>query len=805
MKCSRREMIKAAAAAAALGIAGRPTTAVADNTVFFHRSQCRFCGTGCTVMAGIKNGRVVAIKGDSDSPINNGRLCVKGYSLPHILYGRDRLTHPLIRQKDGSYKKASWNAALDLIADTFAESIREHGKDSVAWYGSGQNTTQEAFAANKLFKGIIGTANVEGNPRLCMASAVGGYLNSYGTDEPAGTYDDLDVSDCFFIIGANMAECHPMLFRRILNRKAVNRQRVKIIVADPRSTITAGEADLHLKFRPGYDMYLLNAMAQVIVEEGMADEEHLGYCAFRQGLKSKGKFIGLAAYADFLADYTPEKVAAKIEVPAADIRRAARWFGRKGAAAMTIWTMGINQRTKGVQLNCQLTNLNLLTGKVGRPGCDALSLTGQPNACGGTREQGGLTHILPGHRAVANPEHRREIAGIWGVPVEWLPNKPTGTAVNMFSRLNQGKIRCIWINTTNPGQSLPNCDLYRKGMEKAFTVVSDIYPTRTTELASVILPSTMWVEKEGVMGQTDRRSQFIPAVADGPGEARSDFRQIKEIARRIAKRLDRKTRYRVTDPMTGRVKEIKITYGLGFETEEDAWNEYRLTTRGQDVDLWGATYAKLKKHAGGVQWPCPDTAMNNRGSAKRFISKDHARKVFGTTTRRYPTGYVTLYDQHLAEKGLPGPYNYYGEHPFHKEAEGKAIIRVLGAGLDLEMPGRDYPYVLNTGRVIEHWHSGTMTMRVEMLRALNPAAYVEVSAADAAELKLADGDELTLISRRGRIILPVWITDRARPGMFFVPWFDENKLINKLTIDVAESWSGAGEPDFKVCAVRVEA
>lgn len=803
MKISRRELIKASAAAAAVSMAGLPGKMAMGDSVVYGRAQCRFCGVGCTVLAGVRDGKVVAVKGDADSPINFGRLCMKGYSLSHIMYGKDRLTKPMIRQAGGKYKPVDWDVALDYVADKFVTMINQHGVDSVAWYGSGQNTTQEAFAANKLFKGIIGTANVEGNPRLCMASAVGGYLNTFGADEPAGGYDDFENCDCFFMIGSNAAENHPMLFRRVIDRKSAYPDRVKVIVADPRYNPTARYADLHMKFKPGYDMYLLNAMAYVIVEEGLVDEDHLKYCTFRVGLKTTGEFTDLAAYKKFLVDYSPEKVEKIAGVAAADIRKAARWFGRKGFSAMSIWTMGINERTKGVHLNCQISNLNLLTGKIGKPGSDALSLTGQPNACGGTREQGGLTHLLPGHRAVANAKHRQQIAEIWGVPVEGMPAKPSAHAIKMFSNLHDKKIKAIWINTTNPGQSLPNCDKYRKAMQEAFTVVSDIYPTRTTELASVILPSAMWVEKEGVMGQTDRRSQFIPKLIDPPQGARADFWQIREIAGRIAKKLGKKTNYRVIDPATGKVKMVREVYGLGFENEKEAWDEYRLCTKGQDVDLWGATYEKLKAHAGGIQWPCPAVDFDNRGTAKRYINKDYAMKQFGTFRRPYKTGYVTLYDQHMEDKGITGAISYYGGHPFHKEAGDKAIIRILAAGLDFEMPDKQYPYVLNTGRVIEHWHSGTMTMRVKMLREMNPAAYVEVAPEDAKELGVGSGDKLKLSSRRGKIVLPVWVTDRARPGMVFVPWFDEKQLINMLTIDDLESLSGAFEPDYKVCAVQL--
>jgi nitrate reductase NapA len=804
MAISRRDFIKASAAATALAMAGLPAKVLADEKITYGSGQCRFCGTGCSVLAGVKNGRVVAIRGDADSPINFGRLCQKGYSLPHIMYGKDRLTSPLVRQKDGSYKKVQWDAALDLVADKFAELIKKHGPDSVAWYGSGQNTTQEAFAANKLFKGIIGTANVEGNPRLCMASAVGGYLNTFGADEPAGGYDDFDLSDCFFIIGSNTAEAHPILFRRVIDRKSAYPDRVKVVVIDPRLNSTARYADLHLQLKAGYDTHLLNAVAQVIVEEGLVDEEHLQYCTFRKGLKDQGDFVDLAAYKVFLADYAPEKVAQTMGLKADDIRTAARWFARKGHESLSLWCMGVNQRTFGVQMNCQLHNLHLLTGKIGRPGSDSLSLTGQPNACGGTREQGGLTHVLPGHRAVANARHRAEIAEIWGVPAQWLPTKPTGPAMNLFHRLSTGEVKAIWINTTNPGQSLPNLAKYREAMRNAFTVVSDVYPTRTTELASVILPSAMWVEREGVMGQTDRRSQITNKLVEPPAGTRTDFWQIRELAGRIAKRLGKKTDYRIVDPMTGAVKKTRQIHGLGFETEEEAWNEYRLCTRGTDVDLWGATYEKLKAHAGGVQWPCPSTEFDNRGTAKRYISKGHAAATAGAVTKKYRTGFVTLYDQHLEEKGMPGPINYYGGHPFHKGAASKAIIRVLPAGLDFEMPDAEYPFVLNTGRTSEHWHTGTMTMRVKLLREISPAAYVEVAPADARRLGVASGGKLKLLSRRGEIVLPLWVTERVPEGMVFVPWFDENMLINLLTLDDPRSWSGAAEPDFKVCAVRLE-
>jgi nitrate reductase NapA len=723
---------------------------------------------------------VVAVEGDRKNPVNYGRLCIKGFNLPYIMYGDDkvkRLTRPLIRfdtSKKGTmdgFREATWDEALNLIASKFKEFIETHGKDSVAWYGSGQNYTEESYAANKLFKGFIGTANVEANARLCMASAVGGFLKTFGLDEPVGGYIDIDYADTFFLIGANMAECHPMLFRRVVDRKYSDPDRVKVIVADPRRTPTAEFADLHLQFKPGTDVAMVNAMAYVIIEEGLYDNDSLQYVKFSSGFG--GEEMTFGEFREFLTDFTPEKVEELTGVRAEDIRLAARWFGRKGHNTTSMWTMGLNQRRAGVEINTQIHNLHLLTGKIGKLGCDSLSLTGQPNACGGIREQGGLTHILPAHRKVANPKHREEIARIWRVPVENIPDKPTYHTVAMFEAVNKGKIKGIWINTTNPAQTLPNASKYWEGLKKAFVVVSDVYPTVTVRYADVVLPSALWVEKEGVFGCTERRSQLVEKCADAPGEAKPDFWQIVEVAKRMG-------------------------YDLGFETEEEAWEEYRLATKGTDMTLWGATRGKLKKISGGVQWPCPSTDWNNMGSAKRFVTKEFARMMNnGKTIVRYADGYATLYDQFLEEEGSTSPVNYYGKG-------GRAIIYAHEYLPPAEEPDEEYPFVLNTGRVLEHWHTGTMTMRAKMLRQLQPEAYVEIHPDDARRIGIVNGQQVKLVSRRGELVVKSWVTPRPRRGVVFVPFFDENKLINMLTIDTPESLSKAKEPEYKICAVRVE-
>jgi len=500
---SRRSFLEASAAASALAaLGGMPgvrqamaaTVAGGEKWV---KSVCRYCGTGCGLFIGVKDGKVFAVKGDKDNH-NAGFLCLKGFLLPQILTAPDRCLHPLVR-KEGKLVRASWEEAMSLVASKFKEAIEKHGPDSVAFYGSGQGLTEETYCANKLFKAGIRTNNVEGNPRLCMASAVAGYVTTYGKDEPMGLYEDIDHADVILLIGSNTAEAHPIVFQRVVRRKETGRG-VKVIVLDPRFTPTSRIADLHISFTPGNDLAILNAMAHVLVKEGMVDEGFIAkHVAFGEGTEVNK---GFEDYKAFLAEYTPEKAAAIAGCRPEDIVTAARWFGERGKAATSMWTMGLNQRTKGVWANNLVHNLHLITGKIGTPGNTPFSLTGQPNACGGVRDGGALSHLLPYGRLVANDVHRAEMEKLWGVPEGTLKPKPGLSTVDMFRALEAGDIKCMYIMCTNPGQSLPNVNRYRKAMERAdaFVVVAEAFhPTRTSELADVVLPAALWAEKEGCM------------------------------------------------------------------------------------------------------------------------------------------------------------------------------------------------------------------------------------------------------------------------------------------------------------------
>ena len=489
--------------------------------------MCRFCGTGCGVMVGMTDGRVVDVRGD-ELAHNKGVICIKGSMLPELTRIPGRLTSPKIR-KDGRLVDASWDEAMSLVGSRFSDSIRQFGRDSVAFYGSGQLFTEESYTANKLFKAGIGTNNVDGNPRLCMASAASGYIATYGKDEPPGCYADADFAHVFFIIGANPYECHQPIFERIRQRKRLHPETV-IVCVDPRRTKTAEHSDIHLPVVPGTDLLLLNAMASVIFEESLQDQGFIDkHVRFSDGEQD----VDQAAFRQFLQAYAPEKVEQELGVSATDIRRVAFLFARS-PATMSLWTMGMNQRVQGVFLNSMLNGLHLVTGQIGRPGATPFSLTGQPNACGGVRDTGALSHALPGGRLVANPDHRREMEQIWGVPAGTISDKPGFDAVNLFRAMEDGRVKAALIMCTNPGASLPAAGRYHAAMEKCFTVVSDVVEDSETQRhAQVVLPAALWIEKEGVTGQGERRYQLTPKLLDPPGQARSDLAILVDLADRL--------------------------------------------------------------------------------------------------------------------------------------------------------------------------------------------------------------------------------------------------------------------------------
>ena len=753
MKFSRRDFLKAIAVSAAMMAAGcgnkRDTQkgpVEQKDAEKWVKGVCRYCGTGCGVLAGVTGGKIVAVKGDPDCAVNKGRLCVKGILLPKIMDTPDRLKKPLIK-KDGKFVEASWDEAMNLIVEKFKESIEQYGPDSVGFYGSGQTFAEETYVMQKIFRAGIGTNNVEGNPRTCMASAVAGFVTTYGADEPMGTYADIEAADTFFLIGSNSAEAHPVLFSRIVDRKNSD-PNVKIIVADPRKTRTADIADYYLPFIPSRDLALMNAMAYVIIEEGLTDEKFIAdHTEFMKGASDK---LTYDEYKAFLQDYTPEKVAPACGIPAETIREVARLFADPKRNTMSMWCMGFNQRTRGVWANNLVHNLHLLTGKICRPGNTPFSLTGQPSACGSVRETGGLSHILPAHRFVANEKHRNELEEIWGVPKGTMPSKPGYHTLEMFKAAVTGDLKCLWVMTTNPGQSLPNLNYYRPGMEKVFMVVSETYhPTRTSELADVVLPAALWMEKEGVYGNGERRTNHIAKAVEPPGEARSDLETIIDFGKRMG-----------------------FEKLVPFKTPEEVWAEYQKCQEGTDMQM--ASYRRLRE-GHGFTWP---VAPDPDSSPETYI--------------RYAEGY--------------DPYVKEGEGiKFYCRKNNRAVIYARPQIDAQEMPDEEYPFFLTTGRMLEHWHTATMTMNVPELKNAAPEMYVEVNEEDAKRLGINEGDLVNITSRRATCKFKAKINGRGKPmpGLVYVSFHDkeDDRLINKVLLDAFDP--GSKQPEYKVCAVQI--
>lgn len=796
----RRSFVKASAMAAATAAACGSARAISlplfgeqpDGTSLkWQKAPCRFCGTGCHVMVGTENGRVVAIQGDQKAEVNKGLLCVKGYHVGLALYGKDRLTTPMLR-KNGRMVPISWDEAIDTIAARIAANPK-----AFALYGSGQWTIGEGFAGNKLMKAGLGSNQIDGNPRLCMSSAVTGFLSTFGVDEPPGVYDDLDACDVAIMWGNNMAEMHPVLFSRLVDRRARG-EKVMIIDMTTRRTRTSDHADHVLLFKPHGDLAIANGIAHLLIKNSTFDRSFVEkHCNFRQlGASADGAappdMLGVPMtfdeFAKAVEPYTPEKVEELSGVSADAIRMLGALFGRRDISINSLWCMGMNQHTRGTAINCLVHGIHLLSGHFGKPGDAATSLTGQPSACGTVREVGTLCHLLPGGLLVANAEHRAIAEKLWNVPAGRIAPRPGYHTVEMFKRFNTptdqgGDITTMWVQVTNPGHTLPNLRrnfLAKKDLADKFLIVSDVYPTATTELADLVLPSAMWVEKNGMYGNSERRTQQWFKMVSPPGDARDDCWQLIAVSRRLLdmghegmKDIDGRWIFHTTDKAGKEVPIWDWARYYDVNVDERLFEEYRPFTTKKHKNL--APYQEYVKSRG-LRWPVvqqPDGAW--RETRWRFSE----------------------FDDPNVEKGK-------GFQFYHSVTrDDKALIWFRPHEFPPEMPDNDYPFWLCTGRVLEHWHSGSMTRRIPQLHRAMPRAYVEMHKDDAARLGVRSNDIVTIRSRRGELDLPVWIGGRGdpKPGEVFVPFFDEGKLINLVTLDEYDPYSR--QPDYKKCAVTI--
>ncbi|HVG78842.1 MAG TPA: nitrate reductase [Patescibacteria group bacterium] len=577
----------------------------------WQRTLCPYCGVGCGLLVEVRDGAVTRVKGDPDHPANFGDICAKAVHLPPVLRAPDRLLYPQLRtRRDRERERVPWATALRYTAERLREIVATHGRDAVAVYASGQLSTEEYYLAGKLTKGFLGTNNLDTNSRLCMASAAVGYARSLGADGPPGAWADLERADCFLLIGTNTADCHPIAFKRIRRRKQEAPDDVTVIVADPRWTQTADLADLHLALRPGSDIALVNGMLHVLWRENLLDQRFIDEHT-----------SGWNALRAVIAHYPPARAAGLTGLSTESLVKAARAFGR-ARAALTLWSMGVNQSSVGTDKNAAILNLHLATGQIGRPGSGPLSLTGQPNAMGG-RETGGLSHLLPGYRSVSDAPARAAVERHWGVAPGTIAPRPGRAGLEIFEGLAAGDVRAVWIIATNPAASLPDLDLVEKALRQAeLVIVQDAYhPTETTRFADVLLPAAQWPEKDGVMTSSERRLTLLPKLVEPPGEALPDAVIIARLA-------------------------AELGHKAAFDHAGSAaiFDEFVALTAGRPCDYSGASHARLAAE-GPLQWPVP--AATHPGTERlyddgrfptpdghaRFVAVEHAEPLEPTDAR----------------------------------------------------------------------------------------------------------------------------------------------------------------------------
>jgi nitrate reductase NapA len=607
-----------------------------------------------------------------------------------------------------------------------------------------------------------------------MASAVAAYLQTNGSDEPSGTYADFESAKCFFITGHTPSEAHPILMRRIWDRKRRDPS-VKIIVCEPRKTKTSDIADLWLPIDPGTDLWVFHAMAHEIIKNGWHDKEFIArQVRFvnngERGAITDNDVVKFDDYVKFLEPYTPEAAARRSKCPAQSIRTAAEWFANSGAT-MSTWCMGINQRVEGVFANQLIHNLHLITGNIHKPGADPFSMTGQPNACGGVRETGALSHLLPGCRPIVNAAARAQVERAWGVPAGRIDPAPGMPMMTMFGNFgaendNTKPVKAILISTTNPAHSLPHLNKYLPGMRDGFLVVLEIFPSRTTQLADVVLPAAFLYAKGGVYGCSERRSQHNEKAVNPPGEARPDLWVAAQIARRMG-------------------HQALIPWNMDDidKANEMAWTEYINVTKDTDKTLFGVSYARIKESKEGFVWPVP-----------------HA--THPGTYKRYVRGMDPMFEHPAFRDRIPADVPTY----FYMDArgEGRANVFLRAPKGPAEAVSSEFPFLLTTGRIAEQWHTSTMTGRVPEIQRAQPHAYVEIHPADARRLQIRHNDTVRITSRRGSNILPAHVVEVSLPGVVYVNMHDQHKdrMINFVCNDAVDPISN--EPEYKVAAVRVE-
>ncbi|ABE30757.1 FAD binding domain protein [Paraburkholderia xenovorans LB400] len=707
------------------------------------KTVCPYCGVGCGMVLHVEDGQVVKISGDKEHPANFGRLCTKGQSAHVALRKSGRLEGAFVRHARGrDPAPLPMTQAISATAARLRGLLDEHGPDALSFYVSGQMSIEAQYLVNKLAKGFVGTNNIESNSRLCMASAGSGYKLSLGADGPPGSYEDIDHADLFFVIGANMADCHPILFLRMMDRVKAG---AKLIVVDPRRNTTAEKADLFMQIKPGTDLALLNGLLHLLHENGHTDAAFIAEAT-----------EGWEAMPAFLADYTPEKAAQITGLAVEDIRAAAQMIGSANEW-ISCWTMGLNQSTHGTWHTNAICNLHLATGKICRRGSGPFSLTGQPNAMGG-REMGYMGPGLPGQRSVLVEEDRAFIEDLWRIPKGTLKPEAGNGTIDMFTRMAAGEIKACWIICTNPVASVANRQNAIDGLRAAQLVIAQdaFLDTETNRYADVLLPGALWAEAEGVMINSERNLTLMQKGVEPPGAALPDWQIIARIA-----------------------CEMGYAEGFTYASAEEVFAEItRVSNPKTGYDLRGASHRRLKETP--LQWPLASDESAERNPV------------------RYLNDGVSQTLKELADGSRP--------RLVFPTASCKAVFFARAYAAPAELPDREFPIVLNTGRLQHQWHTMTKTGKVAMLNKLNPAPFVEIHPEDATTLGIKAQDPVEIRSRRGRAVLPAVVTERVSAGSCFAPmhWndvFGDDLCINAVTSDAVDPISQ--QPELKFCAVAL--
>ncbi len=838
VKTTAIAMATAAAAGSVASMAGcapKKNEPINGNSTTTTLAVCRFCGCGCGVIVESRNGKVVSVYGDPENDSNRGLNCVKGYYLSKILYADDRLTKPLIREdnsKKGTsdgFREATWNEALDLVAEKLRETWKKD-KSRLAFWGSGQQPILEGYATAKFWKAGLRSNNIDPNARLCMASAVVGFMNVFQTDEPAGCYADIDHADVFITWGANMAEAHPMLYSRFMARKIAD-PNVKHFDVTTLGTRTAATADKVIKFGNNGDLAITNCIAHYLIENNTYNHQFVtDHLQFKQGTENIGNSnydgydksevgskvddvepITFEQYAERLAPYTWEYTSHISGVPEQDLKELYELFANPDLKITSFWTMGVNQHNRGTWMNHNLHNIHLLSGHYCKPGDGGFSLTGQPSACGTAREVGTFSHRLPADLVVKNEAHRRFSEAVWNLPEGYLDEikDPGFHTTKIFRELSNGNIDFLWSAHNNWAQSMSNLTRFlgrgaedKRGVFDAFIVVSEVYPTISTKYANVVLPAAMWVEREGAFGNGERRTAVFEKAVDPPGDTRWDMWMLMEIAKRV-----------LIDEKIGDKDAFDLLFGQWYDKDaadfkqdsqrevcKSMWEEYRtfsnpsLNERANAINIdkklkmEGKQLAPYEEYIynHGMTWPVRE--VNGKWLPTKW------RFAYGPQEDGYDQQGIEMY----GEQGLAGNVSFY------KSTDRKPSVVFRPWEPPAEVPDSEYPFVFCTGRLLEHWHTGTMTRRVPALDKALPEALLDMNPNDAEKLGVKDGDKVKLTSRWGEVEIKVSTAGRTQPseGYLFAPFFAEETLVNLVQ---QENYCPLSkEPDYKKTCVRVE-